>query len=174
MSGLLSLGELGRATSGFEAVFLSFLHSGVTSQEASLLKDGPQFRIILEESTGKAVTDSASLTSNATTCNGADDVELTLGLGESQGLTNDELKSIEAEVFVDAPVVDGDVTGTLVHSYPGNRAFSSTGAVKIRFGIVHLKSLPSQIKTRILQASEQHGYAQHLCIPADGEQPHGR
>ena len=60
----LSLAELRSATSCFETVFLSFFHSGVTGQEAGLLEDGAQLGIVLEQSPGQAMTESAGLSGN--------------------------------------------------------------------------------------------------------------
>ena len=62
--GKSALAELRCATSGFEAVFLSFFHSGVTGQEAGLLEDGAQLGIVLEQSPGQAMTESAGLSGN--------------------------------------------------------------------------------------------------------------
>ena len=54
--GWLSLGELRSATSGFEAVLLSFLHSRVASEETSLLQLAAEvFCIVLEQSREKSV-----------------------------------------------------------------------------------------------------------------------
>ena len=59
-----ALGELRCATGGFETVLLSFLHSGVTGQEAGLLEDGAQLGIVLEQSAGQTMTESAGLSGN--------------------------------------------------------------------------------------------------------------
>ena len=63
-SDLLSLAELGCAACAFETVFLSFFHSGVTGQEAGLLEDGAQLGIVLEQSAGQTMTESAGLSGN--------------------------------------------------------------------------------------------------------------
>ena len=62
LSGLLSLAELRRATSGFETVFLAFLHTRVAGEETSLLQHGAQvLAVILQQGAGHAVADSAGL-----------------------------------------------------------------------------------------------------------------
>ena len=53
----LSLGELRCAASCLETVLLSFLHSRVTSEEASLLEKGAVRIVSEKESAGYAVTD---------------------------------------------------------------------------------------------------------------------
>ena len=55
--GKLSLGELGSATCGFEAVLFTFLHSGIAGQVTSGLEDGAIFFAVqLQQSAGDAVT----------------------------------------------------------------------------------------------------------------------
>ena len=60
----LTLAELRSATCGFETVLLPLLHSGVTGQEAGLLEDGAQLGIVLEQSPGQTMTESAGLSGN--------------------------------------------------------------------------------------------------------------
>ena len=55
-----------------------------------------------------------------------------------------------------------------------NRGFSSAGAVEIRFGFVHLNSLPSMITARTSRASEQHADVQRQRKHAGGLSPCGR
>ena len=146
MSGLLSLGELRRATSGLEAVLLSFLHSRVTGEETGLLQRSAEvLGIVLEQSSGDTVADSTGLTGNTAACNAANDVELLFGTGENERLTNDRLEGIKAEIIVDIAVVDRDLTGALVNSYTCNGAFSSAGAVEIRCLIVLIRLPPIKV-----------------------------
>lgn len=95
----LSLGELRSATCGFEAVLLSLLHSGVTGQEAGFFQDGAVVLILLQQSSGKTVTDGTSLAGNAAACNGADDIKAASGFNQLQGLADDELQSLQAKVI---------------------------------------------------------------------------
>ena len=62
-----ALAELRSPTGGLEAVLLSFFHSGVTGQEAGLLEDGAQLGIVLEQSAGQTMTESAGLSGNRRT-----------------------------------------------------------------------------------------------------------
>ena len=51
----LSLGELGCTACALEAVFLSFLHSGVSGKETCLLEGGTESLVVLKKSTSDAV-----------------------------------------------------------------------------------------------------------------------
>ena len=88
----LSLGELRSAAGCFEAVFLTLFHSRVTSQEAGFLEYRAQLCVEQQQCAGKAVADCACLSGDATACNGADNVKFTVGLGQSERLTNDQLE----------------------------------------------------------------------------------
>ena len=101
-----SLGELRRASCRFEAVFFPFFHTRVTGEEPGLLENGAELRVELEERSGQAVADCASLSGNAAAGDGADDVELALRLGECEGLADDQLEGIEAEVIIDRATVE--------------------------------------------------------------------
>ena len=128
---MLSLGELWCSSSALKTVFLTLFHSWVTSQEASLLQDWAKvLAVILKQRSGNAVTNRACLTSYATACYTANNVELLVSLGQSQWLANDQLQCFETEIIVNISVIDGYLTGTLVQSYTGNRALSSACAVK--------------------------------------------
>ena len=103
----LSLGELRSTTSALESVFLSFLHTRVTSEEACSLECGLICLVSLKKSLCNAVTDSTCLTGDTAALSGANDVELAFGAGNGEGLVNDELKGFETEVFVDVSLIDG-------------------------------------------------------------------
>ena len=124
----LSLGELRSATCGFEAVFLSLLHSGVTGQEAGFFQDGAVVLILLQQSSGKTVTDGTSLAGNAAACNGADDIKAASGFNQLQGLADDELQSLQAKVIVNIAAIDGDRAGAGVNTDTGNGILSSTSS----------------------------------------------
>ena len=57
----LSLAELRCATSGFEAVLLTFLHTRIAGQEASLLQDSAVLIALLQQGAAQTVADTASL-----------------------------------------------------------------------------------------------------------------
>ena len=150
----LSLRELRSTTCGLETVLLSLLHSGVTSEKASLLEKGLVGLVCGKERTSNTVTDSTCLAGEATTVNVSNDVELTLSLGYAEGLVNDELKSIESEVIVDISAVDGDNTGAGIETNSCNGLFSSTCAVEIGLCTSIQNSLTSLI-SQVRWASEQ-------------------
>ena len=124
-----ALAELRRATSGFEAVLLALLHSGVAGQQTGLLQNGTHLIAVLQQGAGDAVTDSAGLAGNAAASDGANDIKLAQGIGKGHGLTNDQLQSFEAEVLIDVTAIDGEGTGAVlmfglldtVHAVYGNR-----------------------------------------------------
>ena len=159
----LSLGELRCATGTFETVFLSFLHSRVSGQEACLLESRTERLIVLEESSGKTVTDGTGLAGNATALDADDDVELLGEAEQLEGLTDDDLQGLKTEVIVDVSFVDGDLTGTRINANAGNGAFSAASAV-IEITFVHV--LPS-LKIHVLPASEPHVCAQDQHRHAD-------
>ena len=86
----------------------------------------------------ETVTDRAGLTGDAATGNGADDVVFAHGVRRLKRLIDDQLQRVEAEVVVDVSAVDGDGAAAREDSNSGHRAFSSAGAVKISFLVIHL------------------------------------
>ena len=139
---LLTLRELRSTSCSFETVLLSFLHSGVTSEEAFLLEESSELGVSLEECSGKTVSDSTCLTCNAAACNCADDVELVSSIGNAEGLTNDELQGLKAKVVVDISAVDGNLTGTWINSNSCNGVLSSACSVVIWLLIRTFKAAP--------------------------------
>ena len=128
----LSLGELRCATCGLETVLLSFLHTRVARQEACLLQAGLKGFISLYESAGETVADSACLTGETAATNGSNDIKLTEGLGNAEGLVNDELQGFKTEVLINVLAVNGDNTAAGIKTNAGNGLLSSAGAVEIR------------------------------------------
>ena len=61
----LALGELRRATGGFEAVLLALLHTRIAREEAGLLQDGAVLGVDQQQGAGHAVAQSAGLTGHA-------------------------------------------------------------------------------------------------------------
>ena len=109
----LSLGELACATSCLETVFLSFLHTRVTSEKSCLFEKGTIFFFVNSEKCScNTVSDSACLTGNTAAGNCADDVKFALCICNCEGLTNDELQCIKSEVIVNIAFIDGDNTCT--------------------------------------------------------------
>ena len=64
-------------------------------------------------------------------------------LGSGQGLTDDHLQGLEAEILVDVAAVDGDGAGAVLEEVnAGDGGLSTAGAVQIRLlGLIH-SSLP--------------------------------
>ncbi len=69
------------------------------------------------------MTDSAGLTGNAAAVDGCLDVDLADGAGGDQGLTNDELESLETEILVNAALIYSDSAGAGNDAYSCNRLF---------------------------------------------------
>jgi len=129
----LSLGELACATSCLETVLLSFLHSGVSCEEACLLEERTVCVVSKEKSSCNAVTDSTCLTGDTTTVNVCNDVVLAHCGCYAEGLVDDELECFKAEIIVDVTAVDCDLACTGIESYASNGALSSARTIEIRF-----------------------------------------
>ena len=136
----LSLGELGCATGGLQAVLLSFLHSGVTGQETSSLQSCTVLGVQAQQSAGQAVTDSASLAGNAATSDGNDNVNLANQVSADQGLIDDQLQGLQTEVVVDVAAVDDHGAGAiLINADTGDGGLPTAGAVVvILLALVHV------------------------------------
>ena len=70
----LSLGELRCTTSCLQAVLLSFLHAGISGEEACLLDSRTVLSICLAKGTCDTMTDSACLTGKSAAANGYDNI----------------------------------------------------------------------------------------------------
>ena len=75
------------------------------------------------------MTDGAGLAGNAAACYAAHFVELLIGFGGNQGLTDNQLQSLQSKIVVDVSIVEGNLAGSLINSYAGNRSLSSTSSV---------------------------------------------
>ena len=139
----LALGELGSTTCGLQTVLLSILHSGVAGHEASGLQSGAELVVQDHQSAGDAVSDSAGLAGNAATGDGDRDVDLAQHVSGDQGLTDDQLQGVQAEVLIDVPTVDDDGAGAvLINANTGHGGLPAAGAVGILLlALVH-SSLP--------------------------------
>ena len=139
----LALAELRCATSGFEAVLLTLLHTRIAGQEASLLQNRTILIALLQQGAGQAVADSASLAGNTAAGNADDDVVLALQAQQDQRRADDQLQGLQTEVVVDITIVDGDLAGAGVNANAGNGILTTTSAVEIRFGFVLVRLPPS-------------------------------
>jgi len=104
----LALAELGCASCGFEAVFLTLFHSRVTSEEARCLQGCAEALVDKQESSRYSVTDCAGLTGNAAACDGSFDIHLAEGIGCVERLTNEKLQGLKTEVIVNVASVYRD------------------------------------------------------------------
>ena len=77
------------------------------------------------------MTDRAGLAGDTAACNVGDDVELTGGTGNAEGLVHDELQGLETEVLIDGTAVDGDLAGAGVNADAGDGLLSAAGAVEV-------------------------------------------
>ena len=105
----LTFGELRSATCRFEAVLFTLFHSRVTSQEASGFQSCTVGRIYFQKSSCNTMTDCTCLSADTTAGNVCFDVDFVNRVGLNQGLTNDELQSIQSEVIIDITAVDHDL-----------------------------------------------------------------
>ena len=138
-----ALAELGCTTCSLQTVLLTLLHTRIAGQEASLLQDSAVLIALLQQGAAQAVADSASLTGNTAAGNADDDVILALEAQQDQRRADDQLQGLQTEVVVDITIVDGDLTGAGVNANAGNGILTTTSAVEIRFGFVHVRLPPS-------------------------------
>ena len=91
------------------------------------------------------MADSTGLTGNAAAGDGDNDVNLAQQIGGDQGLTDDQLQGVQAEILVDVTAVDDDGTGAvLVNANTGNGGLTTAGAVKILLiALLHSKLPPN-------------------------------
>ena len=141
--GKSALAELGCTTCSLQTVLLTFLHTRIAGQEASLLQDSAVLIALLQQGTAQAVADSASLTGNTAAGNTDDDVILALQAQQDQRRTDDQLQGLQTKVVVDVTIVDGDLAGAGVNANAGNGILTTTSAVEIRFGFVPVRVPPS-------------------------------
>ena len=140
----LTLAELRRTPGGLEAVLLALLHARVTGEESRLLQNGTVVVAGQQQGTGDAVAQSAGLAADAAALDGGDDVHLALVGGGHQGLADDHLEGLEAEVLLDVTAVDGDGAGAVgIDLDAGDGGLPAAGAVQIGFfGLVHVPLPP--------------------------------
>ena len=136
----LPLASALRETGAFPAYMTDMVS---LAEETGRLEDGPVVVAGLEQGAGDAMAQSAGLTADAAALDSSHDVHLALAGGGHQGLTDDHLEGIEAEVLLNIPAVDGDGAGAAgVDLDAGDRGLSAASAVQIGlFRLIHV-SLP--------------------------------
>ena len=141
---ILALAELRRSARGLQAVLLALLHAGIAGQEPGLLQQGAVLGVHQQQSAADAVAQGAGLAGHAAALDGGNDVHLAQGIGGVQGLTDDHLQGLQAEVLVDIAAVDGDAAGAVgeqVHA--GHGGLTTASAVHIGIlGLIHSLSPP--------------------------------
>ena len=75
------------------------------------------------------MTDRTSLTGDTAAGNCADNVQLVHVVSQIQRLTNDQLQSIQTEVFVNASAVDRDAAVARIQTNSCNRVLTSAGTI---------------------------------------------
>ena len=116
------------------------------------------------------MTDGAGLAGDAAAGDGADDVHLAHHVGGNQGLPDQELQGVQAEVIVDVPAIDDDGAGTvLINANPGDGGLPPAGAVGILFlafvhVVLHLQINPGSRA----RASGRRACALHPCRASTG------
>ena len=93
------------------------------------MKDGLVGLVLCDEGAGDAVAAGAGLTGGATTADGDDDVELTLGVGNLERLLHLVDAQGIAEVLVDIPAVDCDLAVSLAEVNTCNCCLSASGTL---------------------------------------------
>ncbi len=85
------------------------------------------------------MADGAGLAGHAAAGDGGNDVHLAQGVGSGQGLANQQLQGLQAEVIVDVAAVDGDRAGAVGEQmHPGHGGLAAAGAIQIRLlALIH-------------------------------------
>ena len=125
-----ALAELGSTTGCFETVLLTFLHTRIAGEEASLLQGSTQFRISLAQGTRDAVTNCAGLTGHTTAADIHQHVERGRA-GQRQGLTNGHLEGLQTEVVINITLVDGHFAITGDQADAGNSLLAAANSAVI-------------------------------------------
>ena len=166
----LSLGELRSTTSGLETVLLSLLHTRVAGEQAGSLESSTILCVNIQESAGNTVTDCACLAGDTAAGNVCNDVKLAGSAGNAEGLVDDELQGLEAEVIIDGTAVDGDLAGAGVNTDTSDGLLSAAGAVEVGLctGIHNSVTFLSLIRARKPRASEPRACERRLHRPSGG------
>jgi len=126
----LSLRVLRLLAGSLETVLLALLHSRVAAEEAGLPeRKTVALRIDLEEGAGDTMTDGAGLARHAAALDLDLGVVCALGAGDSERHANVGLVDGIAEMRVEAPIVDDDLTRTGHESDTSHRGLAATGPV---------------------------------------------
>src|SRR6266480_3800256 len=125
----LALGELEARTSALLAVLLALFHARIAREQAGLLQTLAQLGVVDLQRARDAVADGARLSARTAAVDGYEDVEFVVGLGERERLLDDHLQHFIAEVLVERPVVDCDLTRSLPEMHACGRGLPPSRAV---------------------------------------------
>jgi hypothetical protein len=85
-----------------------------------------------EQGARDSVPDRSGLAADSSTLDICLDIKPVLSLSQLKRLSDDQLQSLPAEIFVHRPIIDNDLARTGLHPYPCNRSFSPSFEVYAR------------------------------------------
>src|SRR5262249_8035626 len=104
-------------------------HARIAREKTALLQPLAQLGVVDLKGAGDAVTDGARLAARTAAVDGDQDVEFVVRLGERKRLLDDHLQHFIAEVLIERPVVDRDLTRSLPEMHACGRGLPPSGAV---------------------------------------------
>jgi hypothetical protein len=104
-----ALAELEAAAGLGLAVLLAFHGARVTRQEPSDLQDAAQFRLVILQGPADAMANSAGLTGQSATGDGAEHVKLVVAIGYQERLGQQHAQDRACEILDDLLAVDDDL-----------------------------------------------------------------
>jgi len=125
----LALGELERTTCLALTEFLTLDNAAVAGEEAVLLQNAAQLRLVMCQSLGQAVADSASLTGETTAGDRCNNIILAVAIGQHDRLTQDHLQNRASEILGEVLAVNGDLAGARFDPDASNRILTFAGCV---------------------------------------------
>jgi hypothetical protein len=122
----LALGELEALTSTRTAWLLTLFHTGITSEQASLLQHGAMLWVLSDQSTSDTETNGPHLTSRAAASGVGSYVHGLASAGEGQWCQKQVLKGCGGEVIFKRTTVDGDFAIARRDTDAGDGVFAAT------------------------------------------------
>src|SRR5262249_16063759 len=111
--------ELEAFTCSRLAVFLTFLHSRIASEESSPFQSLSQFSAVVTKCTGDAVLNSTCLTAHTAACNINNDIEFPSRLRNVERLLRHHSVNRIEEVLFDRLFVDGHLSRSRTQKHAG-------------------------------------------------------
>src|SRR5690606_36226595 len=122
-----ALGELERTASLALAILLSLDHARVPGQEAALLEDRPQLRLVIGQCLGNSVPYGPGLSGKSAARHRRHDVVLAVAIGCEDRLAQDHLQHRPSEILVVFLVVDDDAALARLDPHPGDGVLALAG-----------------------------------------------